>query len=105
MDEVLVKYYADNVWICGETYESLIWKDTTREKPTEEELNMKWDELKKDKMREERNQLLKDCDFVMLPDFPHTSEEKKNEWIQYRAELRDFPATWSEGKPFPVKPL
>lgn len=104
MDSVLAKYYINNKWCCGKTYESLEWYDTTREKPTEEELNMKWEELKKDKMRTERNQLLKDCDFVMLPDFPHTSEEMKNEWIQYRGELRDFPATWSDGKPFPEKP-
>ena len=34
MDKVCVKYYADKVWICGETYESLVWKDT--EKLTEE---------------------------------------------------------------------
>lgn len=104
MNEVLEKYYADNVWICGDTYESIEWKDKA-EKPTEEELNMKWEELKKDEMRTERNQLLKDCDFVMLPDFPHTSEEKKNEWIQYRAELRDFPEVWVQGMDFPEKPL
>ena len=63
MDYVLMKYYPYNVWICGDTYESLIWKDTTREKPSEEELNIKGKELKKEIMREERNQLLKDCDF------------------------------------------
>ena len=28
MDKVCVKYYADKVWICGETYESLVWNDT-----------------------------------------------------------------------------
>ena len=55
MDYVLMKYYPYNVWICGDTYESLIWKDTTREKPTEEELN--GEELKKKNMRQERNQL------------------------------------------------
>ena len=41
MDKVLINYYSSNVWICGETYESLIWKDTTTEKPSEEELNIK----------------------------------------------------------------
>ena len=53
MDFVLIKYYPDNVWICGDTYESLLWKDKTTEKPTEEELNIKWKELKKDSMRQE----------------------------------------------------
>ena len=47
MDYVLIEYYPNNVWICGDTYESLIWKDTTTEKPTEEELNIKGKELKK----------------------------------------------------------
>ena len=34
MDNVLIKYYPNNVWICGDTYESLIWKDKTTEKTT-----------------------------------------------------------------------
>ena len=47
MDKVLINYYGSNAWICGETYESLIWKDTTIEKPSEDELNIKLLELKK----------------------------------------------------------
>jgi len=101
MDYVLIKYYPDNVWICGDTYESLIWKDKTEPKPTEEELNLKWEERKKDSMRQERNQLLKDCDFRVLSDYPNTNKEA---WISYRKELRDFPALWSEGTSFPIKP-
>ena len=50
MDYVLMKYYPDNVLICGDTYESLIWKNTTDPKPSEEELNLKWQELKKEHM-------------------------------------------------------
>jgi len=100
MDFVLIKYYTDNVWICGDTYESLIWKDKTLDKPTEEELNIKWKELKKENMREERNQLLKDCDFKVLPDYPNTNKE---EWMTYRQQLRDFPTLWSEGTAFPEK--
>jgi len=101
MDYVLMKYYPDNVWICGDTHESLIWKDKTTEKPTEEELNIKWKELKKVNMRQERNQLLKDCDFRVLSDYPNTNKEA---WITYRQELRDFPAPWSEGMDFPSLP-
>ena len=101
MDYVMMKYYPNNVWICGDTYESLIWKDTTEPKPTEEELNVKWEELKKDNMRQERNQLLKDCDFRVLPDYPDTNKEA---WVLYRQELRDFPALWVEGMEFPTKP-
>ena len=102
MDSVLVKYYPNKVWICGETYDSLIWKDKT-EKPTEEELNMKWAELKKEQMREKRNELLKECDFRFVTDFPQ-SEEKKQEWQTYRQALRDFPSVWVEGMEYPLKP-
>ena len=52
MDNVMIEYYPDNVWICGDTYESLIWKDTTREKTTQEHLESLWKELKKENMRQ-----------------------------------------------------
>jgi len=75
MDYVLMKYYPDNVWICGDTYESLIWKDKTLDKPTKAHLESLWEELKKENMRQERNQLLKDCDFRVLTDYPETNKE------------------------------
>jgi len=102
MDYVLIEYYPNNVWICGDTYESLIWKDTTTEKPSEEELNIKWEELKKENMRQERNQLLKDCDFRVLPDYPDTN---KDAWVLYRHNLRTLPETWTVDNPaFPSLP-
>ena len=104
MDKVLINYYSSNVWICGETYESLIWNDKTTEKPTEEELNIKWAELKKEQMREKRNELLKECDFKFVRDYPHSSDEKKQEWLSYRQSLRDFPSVWEEGMEYPLKP-
>jgi hypothetical protein len=104
MNLVLSNFYSDNVWICGETYESLIWNDKTTEKPTEEELNMKWAELKKEQMREKRNELLKESDFKFVSDYPHSSDEKKQEWINYRQLLRDFPSVWEEGMEYPLKP-
>jgi len=55
MEYVLIKYYPNNVWICRDTYESLLWKDKTTEKPTEEELKIKWKELKKDNMRQKKS--------------------------------------------------
>jgi len=42
--KVLVKYYLNNAWSCGETYESLIWIDKTDPKRSEEELNLKGQE-------------------------------------------------------------
>jgi len=99
--KVLVKYYPEFSWSCGETYESIIWNDTTEPKPTKEHLDSLWEELKKENMRQERNQLLKDCDFRVLSDYPDTNKEA---WISYRQELRDFPETWVEGTPFPSPP-
>ena len=42
------------------------------------------------KIREERNQLLKDSDYIMFPDIT-ISAEKKEEWETYRQVLRDIP--------------
>ena len=100
--KVLIKYYIDKEWTCGDTYETIVWYDETLAKPTEEELNVKWEELKKKHMREERNQLLKDCDLKVLVDYPNTNKEA---WVAYRQKLRDFPATWVEGMEFPSKPV
>lgn len=104
MDLVLIKYYADKMWNCGDTYESLEWNDTTTEKPTEEELNIKWAELKIEEMRKKRNELLKESDFKFVSDYPHSSDEKKQEWLSYRQLLRDFPSIWEEDMEYPTKP-
>ena len=68
--KVLVKYYSEFSWICGDTYESIIWIDTTEPKPIKEHLESLWNDVLKDEMRQERNQLLKDCDFRVLLDYP-----------------------------------
>lgn len=46
--------------------------------------------LKLESLRNFRNQLLKDSDWIVLPDSP-VSQEKKQEWIVYRQYLRDLP--------------
>ena len=99
--KVLLKYYAEIGWNCGETYESIEWNNTTEPKATKEHLESLWEELKKENMRQERNQLLKDCDFRVLSDYPNTNKEA---WITYRHNLRTLPETWSEGMDFPIKP-
>jgi len=95
----MTKYYGENAWMCGETYESLRWLEDTLPKPTEEELDLKYDELLLDEMREQRDRLLKECDHTALPDFP-----RRELWLTYRQELRDFPSIWVEGMEFPTKP-
>ena len=98
--KVLIKYYQNNQWNCGETYESIEWKDATTPKPTKEDLESLWNELLKNEMREERNKLLSETDYTALPDFPN-----RDMYLEYRQKLRDFPAVWTEGMTFPEKPL
>ena len=44
-------------------------------------------------------ELLKESDHCALPDFP-----RRDKWLSYRQELRDFPSVWTEGMSFPEKP-
>ena len=98
--KVLLKYYLQYTSRCGETYEMLVWLDTTISKPTKEELESLWNDVLESNMRIERNQLLKDCDYTALPDYPN-----REAWLDYRQQLRDFPTVWSVGVPFPTKPI
>ena len=98
MDKVCVKYYADKVWMCEETYKSLVWKDT--EKPTEEKMNELYELILVDEMREKRNQLLAETDFRVLPDY----DKDKDLWIDYRHKLRDSPSIWVKDMEFPTPP-
>ena len=100
--KVLIKHYENLGWSCNMTYESIEWLDTATPKPTKEELDVLLLEMMKDEMRQERNKLLSDSDFRVLPDYSNVNKE---DWITYRQELRDFPAVWSEGMAFPEKPL
>ena len=58
-------------------------------------------------LRAERNQLLSETDFLIMPDYP-ISEGKKDEIKTYRQILRDFPATITKKNidkvKFPEKP-
>ena len=104
MDKVFVKYYADYVWMCGETYETLIWNDKTTEKPTEEKMNELYEFILIDEMREKRNQLLFESDYKMSSDYPH-KEGDRELWTQYRIELRNLPKIWVNNiSSFPEKP-
>ena len=64
------------------------------------EAKMMWE-----KIRKERNQLLKDSDYIMVSDAPVTTE-KKEEWETYRQSLRDIPQTFSnpDDVTYPDKP-
>jgi len=57
------------------------------------------------KIRKERNQLLKDSDYIMFPDITITTE-KKEEWETYRQALRDIPQDYDSPDEvvYPTKP-
>lgn len=57
------------------------------------------------RVRSERNELLNQSDWTQLPDSPLTSA-KKQEWAQYRQQLRDFMGTVTDPYTvqFPQKP-
>ena len=61
---------------------------------TTEEFKLKYDEIEKDysinKLRDERDILLKACDWTQIID---VSLANKDEWLTYRQALRDLPAT------------
>jgi hypothetical protein len=101
---VLKKHYDGKIWGIAEDYSTLDWGDKTP-KPSDEQLKEYWNNMKHeylaDIMREERNQLLKDCDFRALPDFSNTNKEA---WLAYRQSLRDLPTVWTPGMAFPKKP-
>tara|TARA_B100000497_G_C7477650_1_gene293596 strand:- start:232 stop:603 length:372 start_codon:yes stop_codon:yes gene_type:complete len=77
-------------------YNKIEWEENTTI-PTLEQVNNKIEELKlaepMNKLREERNNKLKESDIYVLSDFPFANDTIKQAWITYRQELRDLPAT------------
>lgn len=80
-------------WVV--TGEVLTWLSADRPEPTMEEIQAHVDILNAGEalrlLREKRNSLLKGSDMYVLPDFPHSTEEKRVEWLAYRQALRDLP--------------
>tara|TARA_B100001094_G_C18177486_1_gene798740 strand:- start:2085 stop:2459 length:375 start_codon:yes stop_codon:yes gene_type:complete len=80
--------------ISGNDYSSLEWLNNNFTKPTENEIVTKKIELKNElplqRLREQRNFLLMESDKYVLPDYPHSSDNKKQEWLTYRQGLRDI---------------
>lgn len=85
--------------IDGKYYQNWIIEDSTQEE-INNRISFKWDEV-----REYRNQLLAECDWVVLADSPLSGEER-DEWITYRLALRNI--TLQENPFFiqwPAKPM
>lgn len=85
-------------WSHGVTYDSIIFPDEY-EKPPRDQFEQELQKLIEKKpfknIRIRRNQLLRDCDWVLMPDVSMT-EEVKQAWLAYRQALRDLPANTTD---------
>tara|TARA_B100000085_G_C18407437_1_gene457199 strand:- start:231 stop:581 length:351 start_codon:yes stop_codon:yes gene_type:complete len=94
MDHALLQLRPGTRWVLkGNTYSGLNWLDES-DKPTEEEINAKIQELEAAEpmrlLREERNRKLQETDWWVLPDRTASQEQ-----INYRQSLRDLPSSAS----------
>jgi hypothetical protein len=74
---------------------TLTWYDTDQVEPTKDEISSirssVISELSYKLLREQRKDKLLKTDFYFVNDYPHKTDDKKNEWISYRQSLRDLP--------------
>ena len=101
---ILDTYYPNALWKVadggkGYQYDSYIWDASNSiPKPSQAILDSKWEELKRTThlwtvFLDQRSQRLKDSDYLAMPDYPHTNEQTRQAWIDYRQALRDLPDT------------
>ena len=94
IDQALLKLRPGTRWVLkGNTYSGLNWLDES-DKPTEEEINAKIQELEAAEpmrlLREERNRRLQETDWEMMRNAER--DINNDELIKYRNDLRDLPA-------------
>ena len=100
--EVLVRLRPGAKWRVKDIhdYESIEWNDTSQTKPSIEECENMFVQLKSerimDNIRTHRNTLLEKTDKYIVADFPHPTEETKQAWLDYRQALRDLPANTTD---------
>ena len=95
---VLEKHYSEvGFGLEDNSYNSIQFE--YGEVPSKEHLDVLWTEMEIDVIREKRNKLLQESDSFALPDHP-----QRQMFLEYRQELRDFPAVWVQGMEFPQKP-
>ena len=92
--KVLIKFYPNDNWIIGETYDSLEWNSENVDKPSEDLLKSLYKGI--EFMRDTRDKLLRESDFRALPDYPN-----RENWVIYRQKLRDLPENWNGEYPIP----
>jgi|TARA_B110000238_G_C16098695_1_gene427272 hypothetical protein len=91
----------NNYWtMTNNDYNTLDWKEINyQSKPTYNELIEKVNELNNIKpmilLREKRDELLDKTDKYMVSDFAYPTEQFKQDWLDYREELRNLPSNSS----------
>lgn len=80
--------------VIENNYDSLEWLDTEQTKPTKSEIDSELlrinDELKLVEIRTKRNELLINTDKYSLTDYPHATDEIRQDWLTYRQDLRNI---------------
>ena len=96
MDHALLQLRPGTRWVLkGNTYSGLNWLDES-DKPTEEEINAKIQELEAAEpmrlLREKRDILSRETDWTQNRDVTLSND---SDWQTYRQALRDLPSTSS----------
>ena len=84
-----------SLYINGNNEKTVTWYDTDQTEPTTGEISSMRDtvisELLYALLRKQRNEKMLKTDFYFVNDFPHKTDEKRQEWLAYRQALRDLP--------------
>jgi hypothetical protein len=92
----VLKFFGTQATCWGSTWESIEVPEG-QGKPGKEQFDTKLqeyiDEFTYEILRRERNNKLKQTDFLTVSDFPYPSEDIRSAWIAYRQKLRNITAT------------
>lgn len=116
---ILTTLHPDVKWSIEEgkkqyEYDAYVWED---ESIDQEILDTEWNTLKRElwywkEIISKRDKLLADSDKYMMPDYPHASDEVRQQWVDYRQQLRDittadliYPTISTVDVVWPDKPL
>lgn len=102
---ILSTNYKYNKWVCnGIDYNGINWYDESL-KPTKEELDSQWEEIKliykKEQCKSESKKRIANSDWSVLPD---VNISNKSEFESYRTQLRNLIINPVEDPIFPVEP-
>ena len=92
----VLEFFGTQATCWGSTWESIEVPEG-QGKPGKEQFDTKLqeyiDEFTYEILRRERNNKLKQTDFLTVSDFPYPSEDIRSAWITYRQKLRNITAT------------